>query len=179
MKKRMKLKGRIRIYIQFCIYLGVLLCAVDVALFLLDVRSGFVLAAYIAIYFAVTLSIYFYNKPLIMNELVSFATEYGQIQRKLLRDMDLPYALLDDTGKVIWTNIAFETLIHQPKGYKKSITGLFPTITRDRLPDDSGVDEAQYELEYEGNEFVAKFKKISLAEMAEHSEMIDAEGYEG
>ena len=179
MKKRMKLKGRIRIYIQFCIYLGVVLCAVDEALFLLDVRSGFVLAAYIAIYFAVTLSIYFYNKPLIMNELVSFATEYGQIQRKLLRDMDLPYALLDDTGKVIWTNIAFETLIHQPKGYKKSITGLFPTITRDRLPDDSGVDEAQYELEYEGNEFVAKFKKISLAEMAEHSEMIDAEGYEG
>ena len=84
-----------------------------------------------------------------------------------------------DNGKVIWTNIAFETLIHQPKGYKKSITALFPTITRDRLPDDSGVDEAQYDLEYEGNEFVAKFRKISLKDMAEHSEMIDAEGYEG
>ena len=28
-------------------------------------------------------------------------------------------------------------------------------ITRDRLPDESGVDEAQYELEYEGCEYVA------------------------
>ena len=179
MKKRIKLKGHIRTYIQFCIYLGVLLCAVDVAMFLIDIRAGALLAAFIVIYFVITLSLYFYNKPVIMNELISFATEYGQIQRKLLRDMDLPYALLDDNGKVIWTNIAFETLVHQPKGYKKSITALFPTITRDRLPDDSGVDEAQYDLEYEGNEFIAKFKKISLKDMAEHSEIIDSEGYEG
>lgn len=179
MKKRIKLKGHIKTYIQFCIYLGVLLCAVDAAMFLIDIRAGALLAAFIVIYFAITLSLYFYNKPVIMNELISFATEYGQIQRKLLRDMDLPYALLDDNGKVIWTNIAFETLVHQPKGYKKSITALFPTITRDRLPDDSGVDEAQYDLEYEGNEFIAKFKKISLKDMAEHSEIIDSEGYEG
>lgn len=114
-----------------------------------------------------------------MNELISFATEYGQIQRKLLRDLDLPYALLDDSGKVIWTNIAFENVVHQPKGYNKSITGLFPTITRDRLPDDSGVDEAQYELEYEGNEYVAKFRKIPLGEIVDHSDMIEAGDYDG
>ena len=179
MKKRIKLKGRIRTYMQFCIYLGVLLCAIDAASFLIDVRAGALLAGYIVIYFGITLSLYFYNKPIIMNELISFATEYGQIQRKLLREMDLPYALLDDEGKVVWTNVAFESIVHQPRGYNKSITALFPTITRNRLPDDDGVDEAQYELEYEGNECVAKFKKISLKEMAEHSDIIDAEGYNG
>ncbi len=179
MKKRMKLKGRIRIYIQFCIYLGILLCVVDVAMFLIDYRAGLLLGGYTVLYFAITLSRYFYNKSIIINELVSFATEYGQIQRKLLRDLDLPYALLDDSGRVIWTNIAFETVTHQPKGYNKSITSLFPTITRDRLPDDSGVDEAQYELEYEGSEYVARFRKISLKEMAEHSDIIDAQEYNG
>ncbi|MGN0166547.1 MAG: DHH family phosphoesterase [Acetatifactor sp.] len=179
MKKRLKLKGRIKTYIQFCIYLGILLCVVDIAMFMIDVRAGALLTAYTALYFAITLSRYFYNKTIIMNELVSFATEYGQIQRKLLRELELPYALLDDSGKVIWTNVAFETVIHQPKGYNKSITALFPTLTRDRLPDDSGVDEAQYELEYEGNEYIAKFRKISLKEMAEHSDMIDAKDYNG
>ncbi len=180
MKKRIKLKGRIKTYIQFCIYLGALLATVDLAMFLfIDYRAGILLTCYLVFYFAITLSLYFYNKPVIMNELVSFATEYGQIQRKLLRDMDLPYALLDDGGKVIWTNIAFENVVHQPKGYNKSITSLFPAITRDRLPDDSGLDEAQYELEYEGGEYVAKFKKISLKEMAEHSDMIDAQNYNG
>ena len=179
MKQRIKLKGRIKTYIQFSIYLGILMIAIDAAMFLIDLRAGALLSGFCVLYFAITLSRYFYNKPIIMNELISFATEYGQIQRKLLRDMDLPYALLDDSGKVIWTNIAFETVVHQPKGYNKSITSLFPTITRDRLPDDMGVDEAQYELEYEGNEFVAKFKKISLKEMAEHSDMIDAKDYNG
>lgn len=179
MKKRIRLKGRIKTYIQFSIYLGFLLLAVDAAMFLIDLRAGVLLSGFTILYFVVTLSRYFYNKPIIMNELISFATEYGQIQRKLLRELDLPYVLLDDTGKVIWTNLAFEAVVHQPKGYNKSITSLFPTITRDRLPDDTGIDEAQYELEYEGNEYIAKLKKISLKEMAENSDMIDARDYNG
>lgn len=179
MKKRIRLKGRIKTYIQFSIYLGILLCAVDAAICMIDYRAGLLLGVFTVFYFVVTLAMYFYNKPVIMNELISFATEYGQIQRKLLRDMELPYALLDDSGKVVWTNIAFESVVHQPKGYNKSITGLFPTITKDRLPDESEVDEAQYELEYDGCEYVVKLKKIPLKEMAEHSDMIDATGYNG
>lgn len=179
MKKRIKLKGKIKTYLQFSIYLGVLLVAVDVAMFMVDYRAGFLLLAYTLFYFLVTLVLYFYNKPIIINELISFATEYGQIQRRLLRDLEIPYALLDDSGKVIWTNIAFENVVHQPKGYNKSVTALFPTITRDRLPDDSGVDEAQYELQFEGAEYVAKFRKISLREMAQNSDMIDAGDYNG
>ncbi len=179
MKKRIKLKGRIKSYILFGIYLGILLFIVAGAVFMIDYRAGILLGAFTVFYFVVTLTLYFYNKPVIMNELISFATEYGQIQKKLLRDLDLPYALLDDAGRVIWTNIAFENVIHQPKGYSKSITSLFPTITRDRLPDDTGVDEAQYELEYEGSEYVAKFKKISLKDMAENSDMIEAKDYNG
>lgn len=179
MKKHIKIKGRIKTYIQFSIYLGLLLCAVDAAVFMIDYRAGILVTCFTVFYFGITLPLYFYNKPVIMNELISFATEYGQIQRKLLRELEIPYALLDDSGKLIWTNVSFENVIHQPKGYNKSITALFPTITRDRLPDDTGVDEAQYELEYEGNEYVAKFRKISLKEMAEHSDMIEAEGYNG
>lgn len=179
MRKHIKLKGRIKTHLQFSIYLGVLLCAVNLAIYMVDLRAGALLSCFALFYFIVTLTLFFYNKPVIMNELISFATEYGQIQRKLLRDLELPYALLDDTGKVIWTNSAFELVTGQPKGFNKSITALFPTLTRDRLPDDKGVDEAQYELAYNDCEYMAKFKKISLKEMAENSDMIDAEGYDG
>ncbi|MDE6700339.1 MAG: DHH family phosphoesterase, partial [Acetatifactor sp.] len=92
MKKRIRLKGRIKTYIQFSIYLGVLLCAVDAAICMIDYRAGLLLGVFALFYFAVTLTLYFYNKPVIMTELISFATEYGQIQRKLLRDMEVPYA---------------------------------------------------------------------------------------
>ena len=179
MKNRIRLKGRIKTYLQFSIYLGILLLAVDMALFLLDYRAGLLTLGFTIFYFVITLMLYFYNKPIIMNELISFATEYGQIQRKLLRDLEIPYALLDENGKVIWTNVAFENVIHQPKGYSKSITSLFTTITRDKLPNDAGMDEVQYELSYEQKQYVAKFHRISLREMAENSDMIDAQGYDG
>ncbi|MCM1046055.1 MAG: DHH family phosphoesterase [Candidatus Gastranaerophilales bacterium] len=179
MNRRIRLKGRIKTYIQFSIYLGFLLCAINVAIYMLDYRAGILLNCFTIFYFVITITLYFYNKPIIMNELISFATEYGQIQRKLLRDLDIPYALLDDEGKVIWTNIAFEEAVKQPKGYNKSITTLFPSVTRDRLPEDTEVDEVQYNLEFEGSEYVAKFRRISLKEMAEHSDMIDARDYNG
>lgn len=179
MKKRIKLKGRIKTYLQFSIYLGGLLLVVNAGIVAIDYRAGLLLGFFTLFYFAVTLSLYFYNKPVIMNELVSFATQYGQIQKRLLRELELPHALLDDTGKVIWTNVAFENIIHQPKGYNKTITALFPSITRDKLPDNEGVEEAQYELTYDSKEYIAKFKQISLKEMAENSAMIEAEGYEG
>ena len=96
MKKRIKLKGRIKTYLQFCIYLGALLCVVNVAMFMVDYRSGFLLAAYTLFYFLVTLLLYFYNKPVLMNELVSFATEYGQIQKRLLKELDIPKCMLPE-----------------------------------------------------------------------------------
>lgn len=179
MKKRIRLKGRIRTYLRFSLYLGGLLFVVNAGMLAIDYRAGLLLGFFTVFYFAVTLTLYFYNKPLIINELVSFATQYGQIQKRLLRELELPHALLDDTGKVIWTNQAFETVIRQPKGYSKSIVSLFPSITRDRLPDDNGVEETQYELTYDGKEYIAKFKRISLKEMAENSDMIEAKGYDG
>lgn len=179
MKKRIRLKGRIRTYLRFSLYLGGLLLVVNAGMLAIDYRAGLLLVFFTVFYFAVTLTLYFYNKPLIINELVSFATQYGQIQKRLLRELELPHALLDDTGKVIWTNQAFETVIRQPKGYSKSIVSLFPSITRDRLPDDNGVEETQYELTYDGKEYIAKFKRISLKEMAENSDMIEAKGYDG
>lgn len=179
MKRRIRLKGRIRTYLKFSLYLGGLLLVVNAGMLAIDYRAGLLLGFFTVFYFAVTLTLYFYNKPVIINELVSFATQYGQIQKRLLRELELPHALLDDTGKVIWTNQAFENVIRQPKGYSKSIMSLFPSITRDRLPDDNGVEETQYEMTYDGKDYIAKFKRISLKEMAENSDMIEAECYNG
>lgn len=179
MKKRIKLKGRIKTYLQFSIYLGVLLLVINIGMLALDLRAGILLSFFTLFYFAVTLWLYFYNKPIIINELVSFATQYGQIQKHLLRELELPHALLDDTGKVIWTNQAFEEVIKQPKGFNKSIVSLFPSITRDRLPDNENVEATQYDLTYDGKEYIAKFKRISLKEMAENSDMIDSDSYNG
>lgn len=179
MKNNVKLKGRLKSYLQSSLYLGFLLVAVDVLIYMIDYRAGLALSAFLILYFAIILSMMFYNKPIIMNELISFATQYGQIQRRLLRDLELPHALLDDSGKIIWTNIAFERLVHQEKGYRKSVTSLFPSITKDKLPGVNEEDEVEFDVEYESGNYIAKLKKISLKEMAQNSDIIEAKGYDG
>lgn len=179
MKNNVRLKGRLKSYLQSSLYLGFLLVAVDVLIYMIDYRAGLVLSVFLILYFAIILSMMLYNKPIIMNELISFATQYGQIQRRLLRDLELPHALLDDAGKIIWTNIAFERLVHQEKGYRKSVTSLFPSITKDKLPGINEEDEVEFDVEYESGNYIAKLKKISLREMALNSDIIEAKGYDG
>ena len=111
-KKRIRLKGRLRIYMQTSLYMGILLLIVDIGTYFLDVRAGFLLTCFLLFYFGMIILLMFYNRPIILNELISFATQYGQVQKTLLRDMAIPYALLDETGRVIWCNDAFRAAIH-------------------------------------------------------------------
>ena len=129
------------------------------------------------LYFAVVLSLQFYNKPVIINELVSFATQYGQIQKVLLRELEIPYAMLDDGGKIVWTNEAFEKVVHKDKGYRKSITSLFPSVTRERLPGEQ--ERSELDIVYENSNYVAKMRKISLEDMLVSSDIVDGENFSG
>lgn len=176
MKQRIKLKGRLRAYLQTALILGGILAAVNVGIYFLDLKSGIVVSVFLAIYFCSMLVLLYHNKPIIMNEFVSFATQYGQIQRKLLRDLELPHVLMDDSGKIIWTNSAFENVVHKDKGYRKSITSLFPSVTKDKLVFDDAFD---MELEYEEHHFVMKMKKISMEDVLDRSDVFEGEGFQG
>lgn len=179
MKSNMKLKGRIKFNFMASVYMGCLLLLIDIGIYTLDVRAGAVISAFLVCYFLAFGLIYLYAKPVILNEMISFATQYGQIQRKLLRDLELPHVLLDDQGKIIWTNKEFEKLVHKEKGYKKSITTLFSCITKDKLPGRSGENETEMDLQHEGRDFHVKMKKISLRDMAATSDVLSAESYDG
>lgn len=179
MKNSVKLKGRLKSYMQYSIYLGIVLLLVNIGVFLIDVQAGLLLLAFVGFYFAIVAFMLLYNRPIIMNELISFATHYGQIQKRLLRELELPHALLDEDGKIVWTNKAFEDVVHKPKGYNKSITSIFSNLTKEKLPGENGIDEAEMNVEFEGGNYTIKLKKIPLKEMAENSDIIEAPGYNG
>ncbi len=179
MKNSVKLKGRLKTYMMYSIYLGIVLVLVNIGVFLIDVQAGFLVSAFVVFYFAIVAFMLLYNKPIILNELISFATHYGQIQKRLLRELELPHALLDESGKIVWTNKAFEDLVHKPKGYNKSITSIFSNITKEKLPGENGFDEMEMNVEFEDGYYTMKMKKIPLKEMAENSDIIEAPDYNG
>ena len=176
-KKRIRLKGRLRIYMQTSLYLGLLLLLVDVGTYFLDVRAGFLLSCFLLLYFGMIVLLMFYNRPVILNEMISFATQYGQVQKTLLRDMVIPYALLDENGRVIWCNTAFKTAIHSEKGFRKSITYVFPSITKEKLP--QGDQEVKIPISFEESEYMAYITRVSLKGVAEDSDILEDSEYDG
>lgn len=179
MKRKLKIKGRLQTYVQLTMLLGLLFAAVDVWIYTFDVKAGVVLSGFVVFYLIMGLILLNFNKSILMNELVSFATQYGQIQSRLLRDLELPSALLDENGKVLWTNKAFEEVIHKPKGFNKDIRLVLPAISKDKMP---SVEQeyAQVQFSLDEHEYHAKMRRIPLAEMVENSDVFESEEkYEG
>jgi len=173
MSKNVKLKGRFRTYKITLYVMGIILALITVGIYFIDYRAGIILNVFVLLYFGGLLFSNLKSKQFVINELISFATEYGQVQRQILRELQLPHALLDQSGKVIWTNIEFEKLVDEEKGYRKSITNLFPSITLDKLPLEE--EETQYEISYGERDFLAQMKRISVTDMIQNSEMIEVE----
>ncbi|MBQ0027593.1 MAG: DHH family phosphoesterase [Lachnospiraceae bacterium] len=176
MKNRIKVKGSLKTFFLIAIYMGILMVFVSVAIWMLNRDAGLIMAIFTALYLLIMGLLTFRNKPIIMNELISFATEYGQIQKRLLRDLELPYVLLDDTGKILWMNKEFEGLVHKQKGYNKSITSIFSDMVRDKLPNEEN-EETSFAFSYEERDFTAKCKMVPLKDIAADSETIVAESY--
>jgi c-di-AMP phosphodiesterase-like protein len=170
MKQKLRLKGHLRSYLQASLLLGILLAVINAAVYFLDVRSGLVVSFFLVIYLGVVITLLYRNKPIILNEFIDFATQYGQIQRKLLGDLELGHVLMDENGKIIWTNRAFEKVVHKEKGYKRSITAVFPNVTKDKLSFDN---EAEMEISYEEGEYILKLKRISLKDVLDNSEVLE------
>ena len=68
------------------------------------------LTVFIAVYFVLELGLYYNTRPRLANEIINFATQYATVQKKLLNEFEIPYALLDYTGKILWVNERFSEL---------------------------------------------------------------------
>ncbi len=176
MRRRVNLKGRLSRYFNAPIYLGLVLVLTNILIYFVNWPSGIVLTGALVIYFIFILMLYFNNRSILMNEMVSFATEYGQIQRGLLRELDLPYGILDEDGRIIWTNAAFEKVIHKEKGYNKSITSIFPSLTRSVLPTEEET-EIRLEIDYEDSNYSVHMKRVELETISGDSEMVSDTGF--
>ncbi len=177
MKAKIKIKGALRTYLYAILYITILLAAVAICVAVFPEYAGILTGAAALITFVVFLILYVTKSSVVINDLVSFATEYGQIQSKLLREMELPYVLLDDTGKIIWSNREFDELSHKKLGINKSLSSVFSELTIDKLLNEG--EKNAIHVEYEGREFNAKCRRISLEGLASHSELLDAEDYGG
>ena len=162
MDKTIRLKGRLKQYIKFTLYLGILLLLVNVALYLVDVRAGAVLSVFVVFYFAVTIWLSATNQKVLIRELIDFATEYGQVQSTLMKEFDVPYALLDEKGRVLWSNETFQQAVGNVRTRNVFINHFFPEISKDKLPTEEMEEAVDIPLTHEGKEYRARVSRIAF-----------------
>lgn len=173
MDGKIKIKGQLKFYMQWPMILTVLLVFMDILVFTVDRKAGGLVSIFVAAYVLIVVFLYFHSRAVIMNELISFATQYGQVQKTLLKEFIVPYALLDYNGKILWMNDAFAALSGKNRRYRKSVTNLFPELTKDKLPTER---EAEVTFQYEEKDFRAVMRPISIQRLLEESGLVEPEG---
>ena len=174
MDGKIKIKGQLKFYMQWPFILTILLVIMDILVFIVNAKAGTLVSVFVAVYILIVVFLYFHSRAVIMNELISFATQYGQVQKVLLKEFIVPYALLDNNGKILWMNDAFAKLCGKTRRYRKGVTNLFPDLTKDKLPKEN---EAEVTFQYDGKDYRAIMRTMSIQRLLEESGLIETEGH--
>lgn len=177
MDNKIKIKGRLKTYLQWTLFMGGLFIVMSIWLVTVDRRAGLIASGFSVFYFIVALSLYFVNKTRLLGELVFFAADYGQIQKRLLHQLSIPYALLDDKGRIVWMNELFGEVLGKEKSYGKSITSFFPNVTKKSIPEDEKA--GRLDLSYGERDYQVELKKLMLKDLSVDGmlEVSECEGF--
>ncbi len=170
MKNNVKLKGKLRTYLCWPLILTGLLVILNIFIYVYDVKAGAVVTGFTIVYFLVMLLSYQRNKPMLVNELINFATQYGTVQKRLLNEFEVPYALVDYNAKFMWVNEKFTEITGKDKQYHKSITTVFPNLTKEVLQKSEAVESMNVTLD--DRNYRVSMKRIYFDSVTKDSEIV-------
>ncbi|MDD3279223.1 MAG: DHH family phosphoesterase [Lachnospiraceae bacterium] len=172
-KNKIKLNGQLSSYLRWPIMLSLLLVVMNIGVYLIDRKAGSLVTLVTAVYVLVAVILYFHNRPQLLNELITFATQYGQVQKSLIQELSLPYALMDANGKLLWVNQKFSEVTGKEKQYHKSVTNIFPELTKDKFP--AFDEETELTLSYHEHDYRINMKSVVIDNLIEQTNLVATE----
>lgn len=163
MKNDVRLKGQLKLYMQWPMLMAILLLAITIWIFTINKRAGLVMGVFVAIYIVVVAVLYSYNKALIMTGLVEFAAQYGLVQNVLLKDLSIPYAILLSDGKIVWANDSFTMLFEDEIVTGRYLSNYIPELNRGFFPKTEG-EKQELEVDFKERSFRAKASRVVIRE---------------
>lgn len=166
--KNMRLKGQLRMYMQWPLIMTILLLAMNIWMYMTDQKAGLTMTVFVIIYVVIVGVLYFYNRSLILADLIQFSTQYKGIQNTLLKELTVPYAIILEDGHILWKNDRFSEIVD---GREKFIQKVIPELNKGIFPKD---DETRSELEitYKERDYQVELRRISLEGFSESERML-------
>ncbi len=170
MKRDIRLKGQLKLYMQWPAIMAILLVAMNIWIFMIDGHAGFIMSIFVLIYIVAVGLLYFHNKSIVLTDLVDFVDQYGAAVNVLLKDLSLPYVIMMDDGKIIWVNDSFQKIFAGKNLVNKYLSNYIHNLNRSVFPKRDG-DKAELEVSYEGKDYLAKISRVNMEELAESENM--------
>ncbi len=166
--KNMRLKGQLRMYMQWPLIMTILLLAMNIWMYMTDQKAGLTMTVFVIIYVVIVGLLYFYNRSLILADLIQFSTQYKGIQNTLLKELTVPYVIILEDGHILWKNDRFSEIVD---GREKFIQKVIPELNKGIFPKD---DETRSELEitYKERDYQVELRRISLEGFSESERML-------
>lgn len=171
MKHNLKLTGRLRNYLILPIFLTILLVILNIPIYFVNQEAGVMVSGFLVVYMVCMFASFLRNQPVLVKEVINFATQYSTVQKKLLNEFEIPYALLDINGKILWMNNKFGEVTGKDKGYHKTIFSIFHSISKEELQ--KGEGESNFYIHWEDKVFRAETTRLYFESMVEQSSIIE------
>lgn len=134
MLKKIKDDVLIKLYSKAILIAVAIYVVMLISVYAIDKRAGIITLVFFAIYVAGLVYAFYKRGPGFNNEIVRYAANYDKVQNRLLKDLAIPYALIDLEGAAIWANEAFKNVVGNEKAINKSIFNIFTSLSIDSLP---------------------------------------------
>lgn len=169
-KNKMQLKGQLRMYMRWPLIMTLLLIGMDVCVYMVDKKAGLLMSVFIIIYVGIAFSLYFYNRSLILADLIQFSVQYKGIENRLLKELAIPYAIALEDGRILWKNDCFLNLT---EGQRKEryLNRMIPELHPGVFPKND-VDHVELEVTYRERSYQAELRKVSLEGFSEKEELL-------
>ena len=169
-KRKMRLKGQLRMYMHWPLIMTVLLIAMNIWMYMIDKRAGLIMSVFIIIYLGIAGSLYFYNRSLILADLIQFSVQYKGIENTLLKELSIPYAIALEDGRILWANDSFNALMSGQKK-EKTLNRMIPELHPGVFPKDD-MEHVEMEVTYRDRDYQAELRKVSLEGFSEKEELL-------
>ena len=163
--------GALNAHWQWSVALAFSLIILDVILLSQNRRCGVIALIFSVIYWAAILLITLYYKPKILKDMVRFAASCNELQIRVMKEFELPTALLEPDGRILWMNDQMNTLTQKALDYQNHISTLFPEINSGSLPTEKL--EQDIHATFEDREFRAHVQRVSLEDVIDSSAVIE------
>lgn len=156
-----RIKGTLKSYLRWPLLLGLLLIAMNVHIYITNLRAGIIMSIYVLFYLIIASVLYFFKRGAVLRNLVDYSMRFHVTVNKLATELDIPICILDTNGVCVWDNKNFRKQFSDKLSKNYHINDAIPALTKEYLPE-KNYETTELHFHVEETYFKAITQLVSL-----------------